>query len=227
MSFPGKNPFTFAWSYSALTAYETCPKRAFHYNIQKDVVEPETPQLREGNRLHAAFNQYLKTGAALPADLAGHEPMLARIAEAPGETLSEQKLALNVEFAPVAFFGKGAWFRTVIDAAKVTEDFAMIFDWKTGKPSEDITQLQLMSVAMFHHKPHLEKVRAALMFVAHNKIERAEFNRDDVTEIWAGILPRVNKLKEARETMEYPPQPSGLCKKYCAVVSCPYHGRGG
>jgi hypothetical protein len=227
MTFPGKPFAPFTWSYSRLKNFETCPKREFHYGIQRDVVEPETDQLREGNALHAAFDARIKHGTELPLGMGHHEALLARIVGAPGQTYSEQKLAITSSFLPAGYFGKGVWFRTVIDAAKVNNDVASVFDWKTGKPSEDITQLQLMSATMFHHMPKLQRVRAALMFVNHNHVERAEFVREDVTEIWSEILPRVKKLEQARNDMEYPPKPSGLCKKYCAVLSCPYHGRGG
>jgi hypothetical protein len=217
---------TFTWSYSQLKNAETCLKRYYHYNVAKDVVEPETEQLREGNRLHKVFDLRLK-GQPLPLGYTQYEPLLARIVNAPGVTHSEQKLALTSEFKPSAFFGKAVWFRTVIDAAKIREDgTATVFDWKTGKPNEDLTQLQLMAVTLFHHDPKLLRVKAALVFVAHDEIEQAEFVREDLTEIWGEILPRVKRLQQARDTQEYPPRPSGLCRKYCAVASCPYHGTG-
>lgn len=216
-----------AWSYSALRNFETCPKRYAHYNVLKDVKEPETAQLREGNALHAHFDARIKHGTQLPLGHTQHEGILARFVAAPGTTYSEQKLALTSAFTPVAFFGRAVWFRTVIDAAKVHQDRATIADWKTGKPTEDETQLKLMAVTMFIHQPQVQRVRAALVFVNHESVVREEYLRSDQTEIWAEILPRVKKMQTARATQEFPPTPSGLCKKYCAVESCPYHGRGG
>jgi hypothetical protein len=216
----------FAWSYSALKNFETCPKRYFHYNVSKDVKEPETDQLREGNRLHQAFDARLAKGTPLPLGMGHHEKLLARIANAPGETISERKLALTSTFQPQTYFGKGVWFRTVIDAAKILAPIARVFDWKTGKPAEDLTQLQLMALTIFAHMPTISRVKAGLVFVAHDHVEPAEFDRADVTSLWGEILPRVAAVKRARETYTYPPKPSGLCKKYCAVVSCPYHGKG-
>ena len=216
----------FAWSYSALKNFETCAKRYYHYNVARDVTEPETDQLREGNRLHAAFDARLSKGTALPLGLGHHEWLLAKIIASPGETVSERKLALTSTFEPQAYFGKGVWFRTVIDAAKILPTIGRVFDWKTGKPSEDLTQLQLMALTLFAHMPALLRVKAGLVFVAHDKVETAEFDRGDITSLWSEILPRVNAVKRARETQTYPPRPSGLCKKYCAVMSCPYHGKG-
>lgn len=213
----------FAWSYSHLKNFETCPKRYYHYQVRKDIVEPESDQLREGNKLHKVFENRLK-GEALPFGFGHYESILARIAAAPGQTLGEQKLALTAEFKPVAFFGKGVWFRTVIDAGKLQATRATIFDWKTGKPAEDLTQLQLMSATLFHHNPTLQRVSAALVFVNHEHVEPAHFTRESLPEIWNEVLPRVRRLQAARQSMEFPPTPSGLCKRYCAVTSCPHHG---
>lgn len=220
-------PPGFAWSYSALKNFETCNKRYYHYNIAKDVREPETEQLRAGNLLHQHFDARISEGTALPLGYGQHEPLLRRIVEAPGETFAERKLAITTDFQPAAFFGRGVWFRTVIDAAKVHHDVAAVFDWKTGKPSADLTQLQLMAATLFVHMPDLKRVKAALFFLAHDQVERAEFVREDQPEIWGEILPRVRKVVQARQRQDYPANPSGLCKRYCAVVSCPYHGRGG
>lgn len=216
----------FAWSYSQLKNYETCPKRYYHYNVAKDVVEPSTPQLDEGNALHKAFELRVKNGTPLPMGLAYHEPFISKLANAQGAVYAEQKLALTSSFTPVSFFGKGAWFRTVADYTCVNGKLAVIIDYKTGKPSEDLTQCQLLAATVFTHQPEVQRVRTALAFVNHNHIEPAEFVREGLTEIWGEILPRVKVVERARATQEYPPKPSGLCKRYCSVTSCPYYGKG-
>lgn len=216
----------FAWSYSALKNFETCAKRFYHYNVAKDVKEPETEQLRAGNQLHAHFEARVVRGTSLPLGYGQYEKMLAAIIAAPGHTYGEQKLAITADFQPVAFFGGArVWFRTVLDLAKIRDDHtATVFDYKTGRPNPDTTQLQLMAATLFVHDPKLERVKAGLLFVAHDQVERAEFVRDDLVEIWGEILPRVRAIERARDAKEYPPKPGGLCKRYCAVISCPYHG---
>lgn len=216
----------FAWSYSQLKNYETCPKRYYHYNVAKDVHEPETDQLRDGNALHKHFENRVKHGTPLPLGYGHYEGLLSRIIGAPGVTYAEQKLAMTSAFTPVAYFGKGVWYRSVLDCTKVNGPVAHTFDWKTGKPSQDMTQMQLAAATLFCHQPDLQRVKVALVFVGHGQVEPAEFVRENLTEIWGDILPRVKQVERARQTMEFPPKPSGLCKKYCAVMSCPYHGRG-
>lgn len=216
-----------AWSYSKLKNAETCLKRYYHYDVAKDVIEPESDELRRGKELHKHFENRLLHGTPLPLGYGQHEAMLARIVAAPGQIYGEQKLAITSAFEPSAYFGKGAWCRTQIDVAKVNGQRATVFDWKTGKPSDDVTQLQVMAAVLMAHMPALERVRSALVFVNYEQTERAEYTRDSITEIWSEILPRVRWVQKAHATQEFPPKPSGLCKKYCAVVSCPYHGKGG
>lgn len=218
----------FNWSYSRLVDYETCARRYYHYRIAMTVKEEDTDELIEGRVLHKAFEDRIKRGVALPMGLGHHEKLLAGIIDAPGRTLAEQKLALTSSFTPTGYFASNAWFRTVVDATKMRDDgMALIFDWKTGKPKEDITQLELMAAAVFAHEPRLQRVRSALVFINYGKIERRDFVREDVTRIWAAMLPRVKRFQQAREKQEFPPNPSGLCKKYCLDTSCPFHGRGG
>lgn len=215
----------FAWSYSVLRNFETCPKRYWHYNVQKDVVEPQSSMLVEGNNLHKVFEDRLK-GKPLPLGYTMYESLLARIIAADGTTYAEQKLAMTSAFTPVAYFGKDVWFRTQIDCTKHNGIKATILDWKTGKVAQDITQLQLMAATLFCHVPEVQRVTAALVFVNNDHIEPATFTREDLPEIWGEVLPRVKLVEKARQAMEFPPKPSGLCKRYCAVTSCPYHGRG-
>lgn len=222
-----QQPKAFAWSYSALKNFETCQKRYLHYNVRKDVVEPETPQLAEGNALHKHFADRLSKGMPLPLGYGMHEPLLARIAAAPGTLAVEQKLAITAEFRPATYFARDVWFRTVVDAGKTHEGRCTVFDWKTGKQVSDDTQLALMAATIMAHDPGVQRVKAALVYVNHGGIEQAEYTRDSLVEIWNDIIPRVRAIEKAAATQTYHPKPSGLCRRYCAVVSCPYHGKGG
>jgi len=216
----------FSWSYSALRNYETCPKRHYHYDMAKDVKEAESDALREGHEVHAAFDARITKKTPLPLGLGHYEGMLARVTAAEGQTYSERKLALSANYQPVAWFSSEAWFRGVLDCTKLREDEATVLDWKTGKPQVDTTQLQLCAALVFHSAPKVNKVRAALVFVNHDRVESEEYVRSDLTTIWGDILPRVKKLQRAREEQEYPPKPGGLCKRWCQVVSCPHYAVG-
>lgn len=215
----------FSWSYSALTNFETCPKRYYAYNVAKNVEEPEGEAIRQGKVIHAAFDARVSRGTPLPLGMGMHEKMLGKLANAKGTVHTEQKLALSSDFSPTTFFSKGAWFRTVVDYTNVNGPQAVVVDYKTGKPKADMTQLQLIAATIFAHDAKVQKVKAALLFVTYDQMEKATFVREDTTEIWGEVLPRVRKLVDARQKQEYPPKPGFLCRKWCAVTSCPFHGK--
>ena len=72
------------WSYSALTAYETCPRRYWHTRVAKDVIEPETQALTWGNAVHKALELRAKENKPLPTGMEHWEPLIAKIIGAGG-----------------------------------------------------------------------------------------------------------------------------------------------
>lgn len=222
------SPKKFSWSYSALKNFETCPKRYYNYDLAKTIKgDTESDAIREGHEVHAAFDARLKGRAPLPLGLGHYEGMLGRVLAADGTTYSERKLAISSSYQPVAWFSPEAWYRGVLDCTKVRGSFASVLDWKTGKPGTDTTQLQLCAALVFHSAPTVDRVRAALVFVNHDRVESEEYRRNDLTTIWGEILPRVKKLQKAREQQEFPPKPGGLCRRWCQVTSCPHYAVGG
>jgi hypothetical protein len=182
--------------------------------------------MSEGHAVHKALELRISKNKALPLGMGMYEKTMKKLADLPGERYAEQKLALTREFQPVAFFGVGVWFRTVLDFCAIKGKNAAVCDYKTGRPTADMTQLMLLSATVMHHTPSVERVQARLLFLNHDRSEKAEYTRDELPGIWGGVLPRVRKLQKAVVDQEFPPRPNGLCVRYCAVTSCPYHGRG-
>ena len=80
---------TIAWSYTALTAYETCPRQFYRTRVKKDVVSEMGEEAKWGDMVHKKLEARLKDGVALPPELAKYEPLVAKLDAAPGETLTE------------------------------------------------------------------------------------------------------------------------------------------
>jgi hypothetical protein len=215
----------FSWSYSRLKNFETCPKRHYHYDVAKDTIDGDSEALQEGHRMHKAFQVRVAAGIKLPLGYVQYEPLISKLADAPGLNYAEQKLALDANFKPASWRG-AAWFRAVIDFCKVREKSVIVVDYKSGKPQEDDTQLALQAATVLHHLDKIESVKSAFLFTAFDKLVSRDYTRDDLARIWANVLPRVQRLEAAQTNQEYPPKPSGLCIKYCGVTSCPYHGVG-
>src|ERR1700730_9026545 len=89
----------FAWSYSKLKNYETCPKRHVHVHIARDVQEEESEALKWGNHVHDSFARRLKKKVPLPEGMTQWEPWCTKIEHGAEQLLVEQKLAINGQFA--------------------------------------------------------------------------------------------------------------------------------
>lgn len=221
---PQSKPF--AWSYSKLKNYETCPKRHFHYDIAKDVKEPESEELAYGNLLHKEIANRISKGKPMLSVFAEYEPWAVKMLTGPGNILVEQQLAIMRDFSPCPWFDKRTWFRGIGDVIKLSAPVALIIDWKTGKIVEDSSQLMLMAQCVFSHYPEIQAVRSAFVWLKHDAKTEQVFKRVDMPGQWAGLLPRVNQLEQANQTMTYPAKPGYLCKRWCAVNACPHHGEG-
>lgn len=217
-------PKPFAWSYSKLKNYETCPKRYYNIDVAKAVKEEESEQLQYGNALHKALAEAISGKNPLPKPFAGFEQWVEKVTASEGTILVEQQLAIRQDMSPTEWFGKDAWYRGIADVIKIVGPVAVVLDWKTGKILEDGVQLALMAQCVFAHHPQIEKIRTEFVWLKEDATTRADFTREDMVKVWAGLLPRVTELEAAHTSANFPPKPGYLCRKWCPVTSCPHHG---
>lgn len=218
----------FSWSYSKLKNYDTCPRRHYEVDIKKNYKEDEEDNdtLKWGNAVHENMALRLNDHEPLPFAFKHFEPLAERLEAVPGTLLVEQKLAITADFSPCSWFAPGAWFRSIADALVLNPPVALAIDYKTGKILEDYQQLALLAGCIFAHYEDIHAVRTEAWWVREDAITRQDFYRSKLQEIWRGIWPRYEQLKLAHDTNHYPPRPGGLCKRYCPVTSCEFHGRG-
>lgn len=216
-----------AWSYSVLKSFETCPRRHYLTKITKIVAEPQTEYTRHGNEVHKAMERALRGEEMLPAKYVHLAPIVQRCARAAGEKLIEHKWAVTEAFKPTAYFAKDVWCRGVMDYAVIRDDTAVVVDWKTGAPKPDSDQLKLFAAAMFALRPNVTRVFTGFAWLAHDRLMRDSYRREQTSELWGTFLPRVARIAAAERREEFPPTPSGLCRNHCPVPRrlCEHSGR--
>jgi hypothetical protein len=218
-------PKSFAWSYSKLKNFETCPKRSWHLDIAKDIKEPEGEALLWGNAVHKALAERVEKSTPLPKTMAEYEKWAERITAGGNSTiLVEQKLAIRKDLSGCSWFDNDAWYRGIGDVIKIMGPVALVCDYKTGKIIEDGSQLALMAACVFAHHPDVQKVRSEFIWLKEDATTRADFARDNMVTVWKGLWPRIESLEHAVTSMTFPAKPGGLCKRYCPVTVCPHHG---
>ena len=218
-----------AWSYSKLKNYETCPKRHYEIDLAKnytEAVEPGGP-LDWGDRVHRGMAHSCGTGEPLPKEMKDFQKWVDRVRSGPGKLYVEQKYAITKDFGPTTFFAPDAWYRGIGDVVRVDGPVALGIDWKTGKLLVDSVQLMLMAQLIFAHYPEVQKVRTEFVWLAEDTSTPEVYDRKDLMDEWLGVMNRVKALEEAHIKQEYPPKPGRLCRKWCPVKSCMHHGKGG
>jgi len=216
-----------SWSISALKSFESCPRKHYEMNVQKNFQDKPSDVMAWGNDVHKAFENFLRDGKRPPIGMRQYTPMLEALADQPGEKLIEQKLALSEVFSPTTWFARNVWVRTIIDYAVVNGAKAVIVDIKTGKVREDYDQLALMAAVMFNHVEELEQITAMFIWTQEEwpaNISKVTYTREELPQLWERFMKREEIYQDAHRNTDFPPKPSGLCRNWCAVSTCPYHG---
>ena len=216
-----------AWSLSALTSYETCPRKHHEVNVLKRFKEPESQALVWGNRVHKAAENYVRSKARFPK---GMDRLAAAAEKIVGavewdELHAERKFALNRKLQETEYFARDVWLRCIADVLAVKGDLALVVDWKTGKRKFEDDQLALLAACVFRGYPNVTKVKTCFVWVGDDfAVDPYEFYREDEQSIWSRFTARVGEFERAFVEEDFPPRPSGLCKRHCVVRTCEYHG---
>lgn len=228
----GPKPFSF--SYSKLKNFASCAYRFQQIDLLKAVKEVEGEALKEGNYVHKILAEAVGKGIPLPFGFDKYQHLVDEITDVahPDQKIYvEQQLAITEKLTATKWFGHDVWFRGIADVIKIIPitpkvDVAIAWDYKTGKIVEDAVQLALMAQCIFAHHPKVQRIRTVFAWTQFDANTIETFSRADMQDLWSNVLPRVEELKYAVESGEFPPNPSGLCRSWCPVTSCDYHGKG-
>jgi hypothetical protein len=216
------------WSFSSLKLFEQCPRKYYHLRVVKDFKEPVSEAMSYGTDMHKAAEDYIKSDTPLPKRFAYMQSTLDSLKLLPGERLCEYEMGLTKDLKPCGFKDKDVWFRGIIDLAILDHDTgeARILDYKTGKSTKyaDTGQLELMALGVFKHFPTINKVRAGLLFVVANAFIKERYDISQEPKLWTRWIQRHSRIEIAHQSDVWNPNPSGLCRKHCAVKSCPHNG---
>lgn len=224
MSQPSTKPLA-PWSFSVLDTFENCPKKYFATRIAKTHSDSNEHN-RDGAEKHKAFEDYLRKGRPLPADLVQHQPILDKVKASPGQLYVEYDLTITQQFVPTRSTDwDNAWLRVKSDALKVNGGYGIGFDWKWAKPKDDDRQAEITAMAAFQHFPDMHVFKFNYVFLADKypkDIMPYEFRRAQLGEMWNRWGPKVRRLEQAKLSDSWPATPNPLCG-WCPVGNCGYN----
>ena len=229
-------PKEFAWSFSKLKNYETCPRRYAEVDLKKSVEERKSIELARGEELHEAMRARVQGEIALPPEFIYMEKWAERLTRVldPFQIIQcELKLAIDREGKPTGYFEKGTWLRGRIDYLRIIPTptpgkFAgHVVDYKTGKMPKvwDGTQLIVNAYMVFCHYKDVDELRVDYLWTEYSDTTHEKFKRSEIANEMATLLPRVSSMETAHVEGEFTPRPCGLCELYCPVTSCEYNGK--
>ena len=217
---------SFAWSFTSLGMFRTCPKQYEEVRVLKNFVEVRDEKALWGDRVHKAIEAALRDGTPLPYGMDVYEPVVAKFRTLRGTLHVENQLAITEGFQPCEWFDKQTWCRGIIDALWIDGVVAKAVDWKTGKFKPNSDQLVLFALLVSHHYPEVQEVRTMFMWLKTGQSGKvAKFTRDQIPKMWEPFMIDVQRLRNCMDTSTWVPKTSGLCSQWCPVVTCQYNGK--
>jgi hypothetical protein len=213
-----------SWSYTALTAYETCPYRYYKTRVDKSIKEPQTEHTIWGNKVHGAIENSVKTGKPLEEGMDQWQRYVDRFrkmwAKENTTVFTEKQICISKFFTPVAWNSPDAWCRGIVDIGVIRGDHIIACDWKTGKRKPSSQQMQLFAGLLFAQYPTIKTIKTMFIWLKDHTSDKEEFAVENKHLIWQEFLPRVARMERAYADNVWEKKPSGLCRGWCPVTSC-------
>lgn len=223
----------FSWSHTHSATFDTCPRQYEAKYVTKEVKFQETDATRWGNHVHKVAEDYLRDGFPVPLDVPYQKQfdwVKDRAERFNAKLVVEGEYGLTSAWEPCEYFDrvKKVWCRSKLDVLLLRPDgVAEVIDWKTGKPRTDKSQLMLYALFVLAHYPEIEEVRTGYAWLGHNQMTPPtaylRFNAAAYRSYWDR---KYLEMHAARERGVFVPKPSGLCRQWCDVVACDFHGKG-
>jgi hypothetical protein len=218
----GKPSSVYPLSFSKMKIGEQCDLRYDYQYHSKTVKDPGSDASRFGDRVHKAFEKYLRDGEELPDNLAKFKTLLDKLGSLPGQKYYEYQMAVSLEKEPCDWWAKDCSWRAKIDLISIDGDTASVGDWKTGKPSLDTEQMKLTAALVLATFPQINTVKTAYFWLYHQSPPQTMvFTRDMLPILWAHFDKKADRLQHVVDEGVFRAKPSGLCPWCPAYEVCP------
>lgn len=209
-----------SWSYTMLSNFENCPRKAWHMYVARDLPKVETEAMKWGIRVHEALERRLDKRTPLPEDMARYEKFAAVLE--PRRPRVEFWMQMDEQGRATSHPSK-TWGKGKLDVLILNdhETEALIVDWKTGKVREDPFELQVFSLLVKAFWPEIKKISGMYLWLAEDRAGKLHDLTDTgranakVRELW-------NAMQALNPAERWLPNPNPLCG-WCSVKTCEFN----
>lgn len=214
------------WSYSSWNNYQTCPRQFYELKIAKNFQQDETEAIKWGNVVHKAVEEYMRDNTPLPDNVSRFQRQFDAYKNLPGDKHVEVELAVDKKLNPTGFWDDNAFIRGKGDYVVVNGRGGAAVDWKTGKVKPS-GQIRLMGLLVMCNYGTVDKLTNIFHWTqAPNNPTIEVITRASLPAILSEFVPGVKDMLYSEKTNAWPEKPSGLCRGWCPVTTCRYHGKG-
>lgn len=214
------------YSHTVFKDFDTCPRQFAEVRVYKRVKKEFSESANAGDQMHKAAESYVKEGAALPEQYVPLKPYID-VLVAKGKPYAELEIGVTREFAPAGFADKDTWIRGKFDLViRSSATHAFLADYKTGSSRyADTNQLLLGGLLLMANFPEIQKVSGGLIFFKEGKLIKSKLAQKHYALSWKLFEEKTQRIEAAIANDNFPAKPSGLCRKFCPVLSCEHNGR--
>ena len=205
------------WSYSFLSTFERCARQAQARYITKELPYSESPEMAYGNKVHQFMEDRIKGAIReVPTEFAYLEKYIKKVQELSSLAFAEYQIGVRRDWSSTEFFARDCWGRGKLDFCAIDGNFAIIFDWKTGKVREDPYELEIQSLLLKCKHPYLEEIKGCYVWFKQDKFGQLyDLSSTDQTKKHVKEIMRQVSLENWRASK------NPLCP-WCQVEQCPF-----
>lgn len=209
------------YSYTFLHTYKNvCPHQAERRYIRRDIPYVETPQIKWGNEVHAAFEYRVGGGKPLPASMQQWEGFARPFDGKNART--ELKLGVTAEGHACDFFAKNVWLRGKADAVITSGTTAYFADFKTGSSKYvDRFELDVQAVLLHASQPGLTKIVGQYIFLKEDRVGTM-YDLSDTRATWGAIADIARQIEADKASGHFEKRQGPLCG-WCPVKDCEFN----
>ena len=226
-----------AYSFTALSQFEQCPKKYYETRVLKKWKQPESEEMQYGTKVHKALEDYALTQAPLPLSLSQYQPYADALDEAraagmviaPEQTIGVTYDGQGVKGRSDIWWADDVKLAGISDLTLLTSDlsYARIADYKTGSAKyPKMEQLDLMAYLTFVEYPTVQTIDAMLLFVKVKEVyphQPERYTRDDMADIAQVFDQKIAQVEVAKATGQWADNGGNPLCGWCEVLDCPFH----